>query len=370
MLTVISPAKTLDFDTIPGTRRATRPQFLDRAQGLVEDMRRLDPDDIRGLMGVSENIARLNHRRFMNFQTPFTLDNAKQSLLAFQGDVYTGLQAHSMDSGQLAFAQQHLRILSGLYGLLRPLDLMQPYRLEMGLKFANRGGANLYEFWGDDITRALNAQLRKTGSEVLVNLASNEYFKAVRSARLEAEVVTPVFKDLKNGKYKVLSFYAKTARGQMARFIIDREIQDVAGLRKFRVAGYRYNRVQSGPGQLVFTRDQAPLPASLQTASLQTASKQTASKQTASKQTASKQTASKQTASKQTASKQTASRQTASRQTASRQTASRQTASRQTASRQTASRQTTRRAGAAATAPASNRPGAAPGRPAPRPPGA
>lgn len=258
MLTVISPAKTLDFDTPSTTRRATQPQFLARAEALVEDARQLSPADIRSLMGVSETIATLNHDRFMNWGTPFTLDNAKQALLAFKGDVYTGLEAESLSTEQLGFAQQHLRILSGLYGLLRPLDLMQPYRLEMGLKFANRGGRNLYEFWGDDITRALNSQLKKSGSRVLVNLASNEYFKSVAAGQLDADIVTPVFKDLKGSQYKIISFFAKKARGQMARFIIERELNDPDGLKTFKVDGYRYNRGESSARELVFTRDIPP----------------------------------------------------------------------------------------------------------------
>ncbi len=258
MLTVISPAKTLDFDNPPTTRKATQPLFIQRTEELVEDARALSPDDIRELMGVSEKIAELNHQRFMNWSRPFSLENAKQSLLAFKGDVYTGLQAETLTTAQLNFAQKHLCILSGLYGLLRPLDLMQPYRLEMGLKFANRGGKNLYEFWGDDITRALNAQVRKSGSPVLVNLASNEYFRSVQPGALDAEIITPVFKDLKGDKYRVISFFAKKARGQMARYIIDRELNDPAGLKKFRVDGYRYNRAESTARELVFTRDAPP----------------------------------------------------------------------------------------------------------------
>lgn len=258
MLTVISPAKTLDFDTPPTTRKATQPQFLQRSADLVADARAMSPQDIRGLMGVSEKIAELNHARFMNWGTPFNLDNAKQSILAFKGDVYTGLEAQTLSSAQLNFAQKHLCILSGLYGLLRPLDLMQPYRLEMGLKFPNSGGSNLYEFWDDSITRALNTLLKKSGTRVLVNLASNEYFKAVKPGALDAEVITPVFKDLKGDKYKIISFYAKKARGQMARFIIDNELNDPAGMKKFKTGGYRYSKAESTARELVFTRDQAP----------------------------------------------------------------------------------------------------------------
>lgn len=255
MLTVISPAKTLDFDTPPTTRKATQPRFLERSAELVADARGLNPADIRELMGVSEQIAELNHRRFMNWGLPFSLDNAKQAVLAFRGDVYTGLDADSLSSAQLGFAQKHLRILSGLYGLLRPLDLIQPYRLEMGLKFANRGDRNLYDFWGDAIGAELNRELKKSGSNVMVNLASNEYFQAVRPRTLDAEIITPVFKDLKGGKYKIISFYAKKARGQMARFIIERELTEPADLKKFRTGGYRYNKAESSARELVFTRD-------------------------------------------------------------------------------------------------------------------
>lgn len=258
MLTVISPAKTLDFDTRPTTRKATQPQFIDRAAQLVDDARELSPDDIRALMGVSENIAQLNHARFMNWAQPFSLENAKQAVLAFKGDVYTGLEAETLSSAQLGFAQKHLGILSGLYGLLRPLDLMQPYRLEMGLKFANRGGKNLYEYWGNDITEALQKQLQKSGSKVLVNLASNEYFKAVKARELDADIITPVFKDLKGEKYKIISFYAKRARGQMARYIIENELNAPEDLKKFKTDGYKYNKAESTARELVFTRDIPP----------------------------------------------------------------------------------------------------------------
>lgn len=255
MLTVISPAKTLDFDTPPTTRKATQPEFLERAATLVEDARALEPSDIRSLMGVSENIAALNHQRYMDWHTPFDKSNAKQAILAFKGDVYTGLEADTLSAANLTFAQKHLRILSGLYGVLRPLDLMQPYRLEMGLKFANSGGANLYQFWGEDLTASVNKQLKKSGTPILLNLASNEYFKSLKPGALNAEVITPAFKDLKGDKYKVLSFFAKKARGQMARYIIENEINDVAPLKKYRVSGYRYNAKESTAREMVFTRD-------------------------------------------------------------------------------------------------------------------
>jgi len=260
MLTVISPAKTLDFVTPTTTRKATRPRFLERSARLVEDARRLSSGEIRELMGVSENIAELNHRRFSDWGTPQCTVNARQAVLAFRGDVYIGLDANSLDPTQLGFAQRHLRILSGLYGILRPLDLIQPYRLEMGLKFANQGGANLYEFWGESITAELGRELKNSGSKVLVNLASNEYFRVVQPRALDARIIAPVFKDLRGGRYKIISFFAKKARGQMARFIIDRELDDPEGLKRFRRGGYRYNRAESTAGEWVFTRDAPPTP--------------------------------------------------------------------------------------------------------------
>ena len=258
MLTVISPAKTLDYETPATTRQATQPAFLSRASELVEDARRLTPSDIQSLMGVSESIANLNHERFMNWHPEFTPQNAKQALLAFKGDVYTGLEAETLDAKGLKFAQKHLRILSGLYGLLRPLDLMQPYRLEMGLRFNNRVGKNLYEFWGNDISDAVQADLKKSGSPLLINLASNEYFKSVNAKTLDAEIITPVFKDLKQGKYKMISFYAKKARGLMARFIIDRQLNDPKGLKEFDAEGYYFSKTLSTASELVFLRDKPP----------------------------------------------------------------------------------------------------------------
>ncbi|MEM1155598.1 MAG: peroxide stress protein YaaA [Pseudomonadota bacterium] len=258
MLTVISPAKTLDFETPPLTRRATQPRLADSAADLVKDAKKLNAKKLRSLMGVSEAIAELNHQRFKQWSLPFTLDNAKQALFAFRGDVYTGLDADTLSAPARQFAQHHLRILSGLYGVLRPLDLIQPYRLEMGLKFSNQGGKDLYEFWGDAIAKEVNQDLKKSGSRVLVNLASNEYFRAIDPATLKADVLTPVFKDLKGDKYKVISFFAKKARGQMARFIVENEINDASAIKKFRVAGYRYSAAASKDGELVFTRDKPP----------------------------------------------------------------------------------------------------------------
>ena len=258
MLTVLSPAKTLDYETAPITQSATLPRFMDQSALLVEDARGLNPDDIRALMGVSEQIAHLNHERFMNWQSESTSDNAKQAVLAFKGDVYTGLQAETLSEDDLDFAQTRLRILSGLYGLLRPLDLMQPYRLELGLKFANQRGINLYEFWGEQLTDTLNADLVSAKTEVLINLASNEYFKAVKPKLLNADIITPQFKDLKNGQYKMISFFAKKARGVMARYIIDNRITEPEALKSFSEAGYYYSDAQSQGDQWVFLRDEVP----------------------------------------------------------------------------------------------------------------
>ncbi len=199
MIVILSPAKTLDFDSKPTTKTHSQPEFLEDSAELIQQLQRLSPSDISGLMGISDALGELNFDRYQQWQTPFSPANAKQAALAFKGDVYTGLQADTFASADFKFAQKHLRILSGLYGILKPLDLMQPYRLEMGIKFANTRGKNLYEFWGTQLTEQLNAQLKKNKSEVLVNLASNEYFKAVKKKDINVEIVSPAFKDFKNG---------------------------------------------------------------------------------------------------------------------------------------------------------------------------
>ena len=258
MLTVLSPAKTLDYETPPTTPVSTTPRFMDQSALLVDDARQLDPMAIRTLMGVSEQIANVNHERFMNWQPDATTQNAKQAVLAFKGDVYTGLQADTLSAADLEFAQSRLRILSGLYGLLRPLDLMQPYRLEMGLKFSNQRGKNLYEFWGEQLTQTLNEDLASAHTDVLINLASNEYFKAVKPKLLSADIITPQFKDLKNGHYKMISFFAKKARGVMARHIIEQRITEPEDLKAFDGLGYYFSEVHSTGNQWVFLRDVAP----------------------------------------------------------------------------------------------------------------
>jgi cytoplasmic iron level regulating protein YaaA (DUF328/UPF0246 family) len=209
-------------------------------------------------MHVSDKIGGLNAARFGSWNPAFTPANAKQALLAFKGDVYTGLDAQSLGEADFDYAQQHLRMLSGLYGLLRPLDLMQPYRLEMGTKLANARGKDLYAFWGTRISEWLNEALADQGDDVLLNLASNEYFSAVKRSALKARVIDAEFKDLKNGQYKIISFYAKKARGLMSRFVIEQRINDPVQLKHFDVQGYRYNAEQSSPNKLVFLRDHAP----------------------------------------------------------------------------------------------------------------
>ena len=254
MLMLISPAKTLDFETPAKTKVFTTPDFLDRSQQLIEQLRELAPADISNLMHISEKLGNLNFDRYLNWHIPFDRGNAKQAVLAFKGDVYMGLDAESFSSVDFKFAQKHLRILSGLYGLLRPLDLMQAYRLEMGTKFKNTAGSNLYVFWENTLTDAINTQLKRSQSNVLLNLASNEYFKAVQRKAIHADIITPVFKDKKNGKYKIISFYAKKARGSMAAFVIKQQLTQVDDIKHFDVDGYCYNESLSSAREWVFTR--------------------------------------------------------------------------------------------------------------------
>ncbi|WP_206483775.1 peroxide stress protein YaaA [Thalassotalea sp. G2M2-11] len=257
MLLVVSPAKNLDYESPLVTQKYSQPQLLSESERLIEQCKTLTPADIASLMGISDKLAGLNAARFGQWSTPFTPENARPAVLAFNGDVYTGFDAASLTEKDFEYAQQHMRILSGLYGLLKPLDLMQAYRLEMGTKLANERGANLYQFWGDIITNKLNEALEQQGDNVLINLASNEYFKSVKKKLLAAEIITPAFKDWKNGQYKMISFFAKKARGLMARYIIEHQINDVQGLKKFAVAGYQYNAELSKGNDWVFTRKEA-----------------------------------------------------------------------------------------------------------------
>lgn len=256
MLIVVSPAKTLDFDTPPVISDFTQPQLLAESALLIERARELSPADIGQLMKISDKLAGLNAARFADWQPEFTPDNAKQALLAFKGDVYTGLDAETLSAKDFKFAQGHLRMLSGLYGLLRPLDLMQAYRLEMGTKLDNARGKDLYQFWGDIITDKLNLALEEQGDNVLINLASNEYFKAVQPKRLSGQIITPVFKDCKNGQYKIISFYAKKARGLMTRYIIQNQLSEVSQLTEFDTDGYYFVEAESSATELMFKREE------------------------------------------------------------------------------------------------------------------
>ncbi|WP_179997831.1 peroxide stress protein YaaA [Acinetobacter sp. YH12239] len=256
MFALISPAKTLDYESTLPTDEHTLPRLLDHSQQLIDVSRKLSASEIAKLMSVSEKIANLNVERFRDWQSDFDLSNARQAIFAFKGDVYTGLDAYSLTQADLEYAQCHLRMLSGLYGLLRPLDLMMPYRLEMGTKLANPRGHNLYEFWGDEITQLINQDLSEAKSDLLVNIASDEYYKSVKESKIEAEIIKPVFLDQKNGKYKVISFYAKKARGLMARYIIENKPNTVDDLKSFNTDGYYFDAESSLKGELIFKRDE------------------------------------------------------------------------------------------------------------------
>lgn len=250
LIAVLSPAKRLDVDTPPKVQKATQPAFLEQTETLVKEARRLRPEDLSQMMHISADLAQLNHQRFKDFTGDFDLSNAKQAIHMFKGDVYVGLDADSLSNKDLGYAQAHIRILSGLYGLLRPLDLMQPYRLEMGTSFATKKAKNLYSFWGDTLTNALKEDL---DGGLLVNLASNEYFSAV-DAKAFDQMITPQFKEYRDGKARIISFFAKKARGQMARYMIDNRINEPEGLKDFNVDGYRFDTDLSKGSTWVFSR--------------------------------------------------------------------------------------------------------------------
>ncbi|AHF73610.1 yaaA [Candidatus Sodalis pierantonius str. SOPE] len=256
MLMVISPAKTLDYQSPLAIRRYTQPELLPQSTALIDVCRQLTPSCLGTLMGISDKLADLNAARFQAWQTPFTPDNARQAILAFKGDVYTGLAAETFSEAQFDFAQRHLRMLSGLYGILRPLDLMQPYRLEMGIRLANPAGADLYRYWGAALTDKLNQALAEQGDPILINLASDEYFRAVQPDRINGRVIKPVFLDEKNGQYKVISFHAKKARGMMCRFVITEALTQPRSLQAFNAGGYRFDAAASSENEWVFKRPQ------------------------------------------------------------------------------------------------------------------
>jgi cytoplasmic iron level regulating protein YaaA (DUF328/UPF0246 family) len=256
MLIVVSPAKALDFESPLPTSKHSQPLLIERSEELVGLMARKSPDQLSKMMSISPSLAELNHERFQDWTTPFTPDNARPAVLAFNGDTYTGLDASSFSERDYTHAQKTLRILSGLHGVLRPLDLIQPYRLEMGSKLAHDNGGDLYSYWGDQVTDQLNVALAALpGANVLVNLASNEYFSVVQPDRLDGRVIAPKFLDAKgDGDFKIVSFFAKQARGSMAGWIIRERITAAKALTEFDRNGYRYDAARSTPVEPVFTR--------------------------------------------------------------------------------------------------------------------
>jgi uncharacterized protein len=254
MLALVSPAKKLDFNELAAPMAHTQPDFLERSEVLVKAVRKLSRAGLSRLMKLSDNLTELNFQRFKAFSPPFTMANAKQAVLAFNGDTYVGLEAASLSEDDLIYAQDHLRILSGLYGMLRPLDLIQPYRLEMGSRLSNPEGSDLYDFWGDDLADAIDAVASAHKESVVINLASNEYFKAVRPKTMRTRVITPVFKEVKDGEAKVLGLFAKRARGMMARYIITKRIEKSEKLKNFTGGGYAYQDHLSDDDTWVFTR--------------------------------------------------------------------------------------------------------------------
>jgi len=254
MLIVLSPAKSLDYDTPSTTDLHTKSEFVARSAELIAVLKQKSPAQISTLMGISDQLALLNVDRYASWSSKSTSKNSKQAVLAFNGDVYEGLNAASLSAKQLDYVQSHVRILSGLYGVLRPLDLMQPYRLEMGTKLVNPYGKDLYAFWGEQVTLALNAELAQHKSRVLLNLASEEYFKVIKRKVLEAQVISPVFEDWKGGKYKIISFYAKRARGLMARYAALKGINQPDRLKGFDLEGYAFDASASSETSWIFRR--------------------------------------------------------------------------------------------------------------------
>lgn len=254
MITIISPAKTLDFDTKVQTKEYSQPDFLNKSEKLVDELKKFSPKELGELMNINNDLATLNYQRFLQWELPFNKENAKQALLVFKGQVFVGLDAKTLLEKDLLFAQDHLRILSGLYGVLRPLDLMQPYRLEMGTKLKNSEGNNLYKFWGTKITEVINQELSKQKNQFLINLASNEYFKAINPKKIKGKIITPVFKEAKGNGFKVITVYAKTARGLISRFMIKNRIEKPEQLKAFESDGYLFNNDLSTENEYVFTR--------------------------------------------------------------------------------------------------------------------
>ena len=254
MITVISPAKKLSKEVCAIEGTATRCVFLDDAKDLALSLKKLDPSEISSLMGISENLSILNWERYKGWSLPFNANNSRQAMYSFQGDTYKGLDPESFSNDDIEFSQSSVRILSGLYGLLRPMDLIMPYRLEMGTNLSNRRGTNLYSFWKNSITKSLNKIFHDSKNKILINCASVEYFKSIATEDLDADVITPVFKELRNGLPKIISFFAKNARGAMTRFIVKNKIDNPTGILDFNYDGYCYSKKYSTDNEPVFIR--------------------------------------------------------------------------------------------------------------------
>ena len=257
MIILMNSSKTLNFDPTVEISKHTIPEFLKNSEMLVEKLRKLSEAEFSNLMGVSDKLAKLNVERYANWQTAAAPPRAKQALLAFKGDIYSGIETKSYDTEDFDYAQSHVRILSGLYGILRPLDLIQPYRLEMDTKLKTAEGKNLYSFWGNRLTESLKAFLKQEKSGVIVNLCSAEYFKAIKSKAIEAAVITPVFKEFRSGTYRFVTIYAKKARGLMCNYIIRNRLKRIEDLKSFDSEGYQYNKKISSDHEWVFTRGKA-----------------------------------------------------------------------------------------------------------------
>ena len=256
MIVLIAPAKRLDYDSDLSVEDFSVAEHLRESKELIKELQKKSPEDLSSLMGLSVNLSMLNFERNMNWQVPKKPSNeVRQAIFAFKGDVYVGLDSETLSKSDIKYAQKNLAILSGLYGLLKPLDLMYPYRLEMGTKMKNEKGKNLYEFWGNKITTSINALAKKNNSKGIINLASVEYFTSVKTENLDLPVYSPVFKDFKNGKYKIISFFAKKARGSMARFVIQNKIKKPEDLNKFNLDGYKYSKKDSSEYSPVFLRN-------------------------------------------------------------------------------------------------------------------
>lgn len=255
MLTIISPAKSLNFDNLNKEVNSSLPNFLNQSNEIISVVKKLDNNELMSLMSISNDLAQLNYDRFQSWSLPFNKDNSKQAVFSFNGDVYQGLDIDTFSDEDLDYSQNHLRILSGLYGLLKPLDIIQPYRLEMGTKLSINGSKNLYDFWKETITESVNQEIKDKKHKYLLNLASNEYFNSIDKKKINAEIIYPVFKDFKNGEYKIISFYAKKARGLMSRYHLKNKVETLDDIKSFNDKGYYFSPEMSENNKIVFIRD-------------------------------------------------------------------------------------------------------------------